>query len=184
MTHLHHVARHIPTALSRSNCLTWLILIRETYESAGAWFYFTCGDDWFICDNAHSHATWFIMWRNSFMLDIRIYWRMIMFHMHHFTCTISSAPWLIHTRRNSLLWNMTHSYIARLIHVWHDSFILCGMTHSCKIYDCWRLIIVSYAPWLNRVWLVSFIYDMTHSQYVARLIHAWHTHLLALDYVS
>jgi len=90
---------------------------------------------------------------------------------------LSSVTWLIRTWHDSLIFDLTHSYVrrldctwhaclrrqwpfvTRLIHMWHDSFT-CDMTHS----HVTRLI---------HMWHDSFICDLTHS-YVTRLIHMWH----------
>ena len=41
-----------------------------------------------------------------------------------FDTTHSCVTWRIHIRYNSFMCDMTHSYLARLIHVWHDAFII------------------------------------------------------------
>ena len=56
------------------------------------------------------------------------------------------------------MWDMTHSYVTRLIHMWHVSFI-CDMTHS-------------HMTWLIHACHDSIIRDMTHL-YVTGLIHIW-----------
>ena len=60
---------------------------------------------------------------------------------------------------DSFVFDMTHSYVAWLIHTWYASF-LCDVTHSHVI-------------WLIRMWNDSFLRDVTHS-YVTCLISMWH----------
>jgi len=87
--------------------------------------------------------------------------------------------------------DMTHSYVARLIHLWHVwSDVHTLMTHS---YETWLIhmwdMTHSYETWLIHLWNVwndvrtlmthsyetwlIHMWDMTHS-HVKRLIHMWH----------
>jgi len=118
----------------------------------------------FICDitiymrNAHSYVIRLThmchMGHVWFICDTRI-------HMWYdwFICVTSSLPSNGRGRHASFLRDTTHSYVTRLIHVWHDA-VICDMTHS-------------YVTRRTYMWHDSFICVTTHS-YVTRLIHTWH----------
>jgi len=56
---------------------------------------------------------------------------------------IWNVTWLIHTRHDSSICAMTHSYVTWPIHMWHDPFI-CDVTQS-------------YVTWLLHMWHDVFI---------------------------
>ena len=71
-------------------------------------------------------------------------------------CLASPSPSLIH----AFVCDMVHSYVTRLIRMWHGSFAIRDMTHTC-------------VTWLIHVWHDSYMCGMTHTC-VTWLIHGWH----------
>ena len=98
-------------------------------------------------------------------------------------CCIVCVTRRVHTQYDWFICDMTRSYVAWLIRMWHDSFIF-DMTHSyvTHSYAIWRIYMWhdsfmcymthSYVTWLIHTWHNSFIFDMTHS--LVTLSNLWH----------
>jgi len=148
--------------------VTWLIhtwhdsLIPDVTHLCEKWFIYM-RHDIFICDIAHSYMT------HQYETHIHIYIYTnkhvyIMTGLHMYTCVYYDrlalvSLWLIHMRRESFVWDVTHLFVTSLVRMWHGSFAR-DMTYL-------------YVTWLIRMWHNPFICDMTHS-YVMWVIHTGH----------
>ena len=133
-----HVPHQWVMSYMNESCHTWMSHV--TYERV-----MSC-----IHDTAHSYLTHSDSTTNSPI------------HMWNYLyiCDMTGVKYLIHMRHDLFIWNMTHSYVKLLIHMWHD---------SCKV-PLPKRPPRAYVTWLNHMWRDSFICDMTHS-YVTWLIH-------------
>jgi len=167
---------------------------------------------WITRDMTHPYVTRpCCMWRDSYktILCVTILYVTWLIHMWHasyvwYDSAIrdkirSCVTWLIHTRQDFSVGDMTHPNVTSLIYAWHDSSIrdatllyLIQLIHTWQdsfmrdmtnpyvtrlFYGrhdssiCYKIILC--VTWLIHSWQDSCICDTTHP-YVTRLFHAWH----------
>jgi len=140
----------------------------------------------FICDINDSYVTRLIhLWHDWSICDMTYSYEALLIHLLHDSLIWHDSSTFVTWHDGSMfaLWHdswiyvtwlinvcdMTYSYEAWLIYMWHDSFI-CDMTHL-------------YVTWLIYMWHDSFICDITHL-YVTWLIYMWHDSFICHLYVT
>jgi len=118
MSHMSHVTDEWVTRLVSFVCVTWLI---DMWRVMSHW-YVTCLVSWICVTCNYSHVTYESchIWVMSQMNELHDLFTYNMSYMHS---SDMKATWRILAWKHSFIYDMTHSNITWLIHVWYDSFI-------------------------------------------------------------
>jgi len=99
---------------------------------------------------SHTHASCYVCRKNRIARYSDDVWMSHVTHTHNtHTCHVTYTRWLIHTWRDSFIYNKFYSYVPWFSHMWHASFI-CAVTPA-------------YVTWLIYMWRDVFMSQMYKS---------------------